>query len=221
MKKLLFFLVIVLIVSCKRDKEEISIRNFGKEYEVFKNKAYFIFLANDIIYNDFTNTIDTQKYFLKEVIDTLYNDLEGNLTARIFQYKTLDTNKIWNFEEAIYKSINNTLTYRNINNKKQIKLSFPVNEETFWNVNNLNQDLAIFVFYTNIKKQLKFDNLTFNNTITIKSDPINNLIRERSYTETYAEKVGLIYRKEVNIEKPTSSVKRGFSKELKIIRYVL
>lgn len=199
--KIVVFITLFFLFSCKKDSYESNKREIGLSYENFTLKSSITYKTTEILYDDFNNTIDTFRYELKEINDTIFEDNIGRLSARIYRYKRDSKNKPWQFINAVYKSIDNFSFERIDNNKRQIKLSFPLSTDVVWNINQLNQDAAINVFYEYIHNQYKMQLFSFDSTLLIKSNKVNNPIREREYEEIYAKNIGLIFKKEVFLDK--------------------
>lgn len=208
----------LFIFSCKKDSYESNKRDIGLSYENFNLKSSITYKTTEIIYDDFNNTIDTLRYELKEINDTIFKDNLGRLSARIYRFKRDSKIKPWQFINAVYKSIDNFSFERIDNNKRQIKLTFPLSTDVIWNVNQLNQDATINVYYEFIHNKQTLQLFTFDSTLLIKTNKVNNPIREREYEEIYAKNIGLVFKKEVFIDK-FNNTSRGFKINQEIIEY--
>lgn len=209
---------ILWLSSCKKDEYETAIRSYGKGYANSKIGAYNIYKVEEIIYDDFFNTIDTFRYQIKEVNESRFTDNLNRNSIRIERYK-LSPNNIWDMMNVWYETEDNVAFERVEDNKRIVKLSFPLNEEITWNINAYNSESSIVVYYNFIHQPFKLDTFSFDSTVSVKSDPVNSSIRQRSYNEVYAKNIGLVYKYIVSIEK-NGTLQRGFKFKQQLIKHV-
>lgn len=211
-------LISIIVYSCKKDNYETIARATGKSYFNIKENAKSIFKVEEIIYNDFFNTIDTQRYFLKEINDTVFNDNIGRKSMRIYRYKSIKDTMHWQFLNAWYSTVDNFTAERVEDNKRLVKLSFPLSEDAVWNYNAFNTENGINLFYDFIHQKYVINTYTFDSAIAVKSETINNLARERQYQEVYANHIGLVYKNQIFLDK-NGNIKRGYKIKQSLIKH--
>lgn len=211
MKNCIIIFLLLLFGSCKKDSFESSERDFGFLYIDNQTGAYSIFNVQKIIYNDFNNIIDTLNYQIMEINDSFFNDNLNENVMRIEQFYRDSITAPWIFQRIIYSKLNSNSYTKQENNIKNIQLIFPLNINSYWNKNELNTNIPLYLYYENININGEYNNKKYNNIAIVKSDFINNSVREKSYEQVYAKNIGLIYSNEVFIEKfESKKKKRGF-----------
>ncbi len=218
MKIRLLFLVIwgiLLLNACKKDVFDRSKRENGISYVNQTLDYQFLYQVQEIVYDDFFNTVDTFNYQILEKNDTVFYDNLNHPVIRIERYKRNNDSGLWNYHETVSSRIDNYKYERNENNTKKIKLSFPITFETIWNANTFNSNNNTLVYYSEINARKKINNQTYDSVLVIKSDPILNSVGERYYEELYAKHIGLVYSNIIFIEKSNNKT-RGYK-----IKYTL
>ncbi|MGB0882991.1 MAG: hypothetical protein ACPGSO_08545, partial [Vicingaceae bacterium] len=70
------FLAMIVIASCSKKKEEDYVQPYlGHDYAGMEIGKYVIYDVDSFFYDDFTGTIDTSIYQLKEIVDDKFIDL--------------------------------------------------------------------------------------------------------------------------------------------------
>ena len=208
-------LVVLLLNACKKDIVDNSKREIGVSYVNQSLNYTFLYQVQEIIYDDFFNTVDTFNYQILEKNDTVFYDNLNQAVMRIERYKRKKDSALWNYHETVSSRIDKYKYERNENNTKKVKLSFPITFETIWNANTFNSNNNTLVYYSEINARKKINNQTYDSVLVIKSDPIFNSVGERYYEEFYAKHIGLIYSNIIFIEKSNNKT-RGYK-----IKYTL
>lgn len=198
---ILILSVLIAISSCKKDETEVYKSNSDLAYFNSSKGTFIIYDVLDITYDDFTNTIDTARYQIREFNESIFTDNTGTPGVRIERSIRNDHQSDWKYLNTWYSVIGKQSIERVEDNKRFIKLSFPVTTDAVWNSNSLNMDNAINVFYGLIRKRYQMGTFKFDNVISVESATIANKLRERAFREIYAKNIGLVYKYYVNIEK--------------------
>ena len=179
-----------------------------------------IYSVFEVVYDDFNNTIDTNIYQLKEKNESEFRDNLGRKSIRIERsVRSGDTSK-WEYLNTWYASSDERTAERVEENKRYIKLSFPISEEAVWNSNALNMEYVNNVYYGLIRVPFKMDTFNFKNVISVESNTIITGSKERAFKEIYASGIGLVYRNYVFIDTDISGkIKRGIRINQKLISY--
>lgn len=198
MKNISLILLVTILISlsgCKGIKEE--------DIEPYKGKSYFpvtvghelIYSVKHLVLDEFTGTWDTADYKIREVIESTYKDLENRETQRIERYIKNDTT---NGNFVIYKvwaaNLLTSTAHRVEDNIRYIKLTFPQNIGQTWNANSLNSLNAQYYKYTALHEALSLNGLNYDSTCTILQLMDSDLTKNLFQQESYAAKVGMIYK---------------------------
>ena len=82
----LFILITIIFFSCSGDKEVIT-PNFNHNYAGLELGRYVVYDVDSFFYDDFTGTIDTFIFQIREVIESKFIDLEGDDAFTIHRFK--------------------------------------------------------------------------------------------------------------------------------------
>lgn len=213
-----------MLFGCKKSETEVV--DIGLKYYPTSADFYRIFQVDSIVFNDFTERVDTFQYFIKETIIGNYQVENETRTSVLDQKKRKLVDPFWldNLSWSFQKD--NFTVEENKNNTPKIVLIFPVKTGISWNSNTRNSLDQEEYTITNLKSETILGN-TFNNVITIEkfneTDPLqlNTEIGE----EKYAQDVGLIYLYEKRVKRFTTGevtdipLDSGFVLTKKIIEY--
>jgi hypothetical protein len=177
-----------------------------------------IYQVNEIIFNDFTNTSDTFNYQLREFNESVFTDNLGRRAMRIDRHTRKSDTSDWKYLNTWYAVVNPEMVERVEDNKRLIKLSFPISNDAVWNANSLNTDNPNNVFYGLMHQSYKLDTFSFDSAVSVRSTPRLNSSTERAFEEVYAKNIGLVYKNHVQVDR-SGSVRRGFKLKYRLIKY--
>lgn len=200
LKRVLPVLGLVLIfAACKKDSA-ITIDN-GYAYFPDQVGHYVIYDVDSIVHNDFTKSVDTFRFQVKEHFESEFYDNSGRPTLRIERYKRTypDTSAPWTLSDVWSANLTESRAERTEENQRFIKLIFPVNQKRGWNGNAYNTMDEWEYKYTSVDVPSTLRNLTFDSTLTVKQIDFENLINKKYYIEMYAKNVGLIYKETIDV----------------------
>jgi len=208
----------MIMSACKKDTYEQYTRNTDVAYYNDSVGSLSVFAVSEIVFDDFSNSSDTFRYQIMEVNESEFNDNLGRKAIKIDRYKRQTDTSLWQYLNSCYSVSEFNMVERVEDNKRFIKLSFPVSSDAVWNSNAHNLDNAINVFYGTIGKPYTLDTFKFKKTISVESTIINNSFRERSFKEIYALGLGLVFKNQVAIER-NGSQWRGYKINYKLLRH--
>ncbi len=175
-----------------------------------------IYNVTAIIYDDFTNTVDTTRYRLKEIVDTTYTNNEGDKTYIIYAFKEKDGS--WLPFQTYTATPTRLRAERVENNQRYIKMVFPVVENKSWK-GNAKTNLDSWDYkYLNTHKPFSVSGIRFDSTLLIDQALDSNLIQKVRSFEYYAANVGLIYKRNLFIDKSNNKPK-GYDNTYRIESY--
>jgi hypothetical protein len=216
---LLFILTVLSLCACRKDEYEIY-KPVDKQYMNIKVGAYSIYDVNEIIFDAFNNTSDTMEYQLRELNESIFLDNLGREAIRIDRHvRSTDTSE-WVYRNTWYAVADPAMLERVEDNKRLVKLSFPISIEAGWNANALNSDNANNVFYGLIHEKYKLGTFSFDSAVSVKNTPRFTSTSERAFEEVYAKNIGLVYKNHVQIDK-AGTVKRGFKIKYQLYKHGL
>lgn len=198
----------MVFLSCKKEKQPTIYMG----YDYFPNTVghYVIYQCDSITVNTLSINIppfDTFKYQIKEVIDSIFPNNQGEPTQRIVRYKRTDTATPWiniSISEKVWTgNLLSTMAQRQEDNYKYIKLVFPPQLNETWNGNALNTIGTWNYKYTVLNTPATINGIRFDSTLTVIQQKDSSLQGYQYYFEQYATGVGLIHK--VVIDWNTSS----------------
>ena len=210
---------ILLVSSCDKT-ENLPQPELGLNYFPLKINSTTIYKVDSLVYSDFTNTITTFQFLIKDSISKKVIDAQGEDAYILERYKKI-AGKDWVFQKIIAKKITHNRAEEFVDNHRYVRLVFPVTLNANWNGNLYNTSDAWTHTITTIDQPLNFGTLTLDSTVTVKQYEEVNLIREDIYSETYAKNIGLV-RKEVKaVDKDisTQKIKRGYHYTMQLNSY--
>ncbi len=198
MRKVIFAILIsTLFFSCKKDKNTAT-PNFNYNYANLKVGKYIIYNVDSINFNDFTGTIDTSKFQIKEVLASNYTDLEGDNAFKIIRYKKTIDSLGWVLTD-VWNSKITARTYEKVaENVRYIKMIFPIKLNQTWNGNSKNNLGNLTYTFTSVHQPEVIGGYALDSVSTISQKDNINLIQEEYFEEKYAANIGLVYKKSVS-----------------------
>lgn len=201
----LFFLILLVIVSCKKDAP-VTQPDYGYNYFPTDIKKYVVYDVDSIVHNDFTNTVDTFKYQIKEYIESSFIDNSGRNTLRLERYiknhnDTIPYSAIsWTLKDVWYTNRTNTTAEKVEENQRYVKLIFPVAAKNKWNGNAYNTLGEQTYTYDDVNTPRTIGTLSFDSTLFVTQLNTENLIEKKYYTEIYAKNVGMVYKQIIDVQ---------------------
>lgn len=212
-KKTIYLLAILCTLgfwaACEGETEDLTI-DLGQDYFPTLINHSVTYQIDSIIYNTFTESVDTNTLQVKEVVVGNGTDLEGRPRTEIARYVRYNTDISWdNIIPRIFYTVRTERVAERVEeNQRFVKLTFPPLEGAKWAGNEYldTEDDFWAVFddwqyeYEQVGGQESVNGLNFDNTITVLQNDFATL-KDRIYgKEIYAKGVGLIYKEFMNLE---------------------
>ncbi len=221
MRNFTLFILCVTICcfSCKKDSEEVTPADIGHGYAALELGKYVVYDVDSIVYDDFTNSIDTFSFQIKELVAESYTDLEGEEAFKINRYKKTDTTS-WELKDVWNAKLIRTNYQKVEENVRFVKLIFPVRENATWNSNSMNH-LALFDNnYESVDVAESIGGFNLLLVLTVAQLEEINLIEQRLFQEKYASGIGLVYKKSMDlVRNDLSSPWRGYDVTMTLNSY--
>ena len=196
-----FFLILTLAIvffSCSKDKE-IVIPDIGHDYAGLEVGKYVVYDVDSFYYDDFNSVIDTSYYQIKEVVDSEFEDLEGETAFKIVRYRKEIDSTNWVLIDVWNSKLTQTNFQKSEENIKFVKLIFPVRNNVSWNGNAMNNQGDMQYEYTSIDQSETVGSSSLSSVLTVLQFEDINLVQERFYEEKYSKGIGMVYKKSVDI----------------------
>lgn len=216
MQKVLFLIAIltVFLFSCSKKEVEPVEPYLGHDYTGLEIGKYVIYDVDSFFYDDFTGTIDTSFFQLKEVVDSKFTDLEGDDAFKIVRYRKESDTTNWVLTDVWQSKITTTNFQKVEENVRFVKLTFPINKNDTWNGNIRNNLEEEEYEYTAVNQSETIGGNALNNVLTVLQFEEINLIEEKVFEEKYAKGIGLVYKKTVDLTKEYNSTTGEFERSL-------
>jgi len=211
---LIFIAVAFIATSCKKDKEIVTV-DLGYDYFPDIKGNFIIYDVDSLFYNDFTSTIDTFKFQIKEKITENFKDLSNRNTQRIERFYRKDSTKDWMIKDVWFSNKTTTTAEKVEENIRFVKIVFPLKKDNSWDGNRLNNLGTQAYTLIGLNETFKIGSLYFDSIIKISQVADSNLIEKKVAYEIYAKHVGLVYKKSLNITDKDSVINYTLPLELR------
>jgi hypothetical protein len=195
----------MFLSACKKDKHVETI-DLGYDYFPNEKGSYIIYDVDSIHYNDFTKRIDTIRFELKEIVESVFQDNEGRPTLRIERYKKFSNQTDFKLTDVWVANRNNRNAEKVEENTRYVKLVFPVVKGSKWNGNAFNAEGELEYVYKQVNAAATIGSLQFDSTLTVYQQADSNLIEKKLKYEIYAKHVGMIFKKDEDVESKDSVI---------------
>ena len=234
--------ILVSLYSCTKKTTSLDI-NLGREYYPIATGKSITYKVDSTIYDDFTGNTYLTHCYIKDVIDTSFQDLLGQTAYYVKRFYKSDTATDYSFQNLYTVTAVSNRVEVMYDNLRYIKLVFPVTYLGSWGGNgyiNTNSSKEPYAWigdkpytYKDLGKQFKNDSLTFPNTLTVfhmnellpSSDTTAAITGFAEYTyssEKYAKDIGLVNKEMMLIKKDLAiggGKRRGFALKMNCIAY--
>ncbi len=230
--KHIFWLILIGVIafSCK-DESVDDVSSPGYNYFPLDTASFVIYEVDTIFHDQPLANVpgihDSTHYFVKEVIDSEFQDAQDESSFRIVRYKRNDSTEAWVLSDVWYAKRTALNAQRVEENSRYVKLGFPISQFSNWDGNALNQQDEWRCEYDSLYRALDFGDLTFSKTVTVAQRDYLTAVNDEYAYEIYAEDVGLIFRHhKVLYTRPSylnyrdaESIISGYEYKWKIIDY--
>lgn len=196
---LLILFVAVFCFSCKKDKDDYIAPDIGQSYAGLELGKYVVYDVDSLFYNDFTATIDTAIYKIKEVVAESYLDLEGEEAFKINRFRKDHDTLSWVLIDVWNAKLTTTNYQKTEENVRFVKLIFPVRENVVWNGNSMNNLASRDYSYEYIDKAETIGGKSLELVLKVNQYEELNLIQQKQFIEKFASGVGMVYRKNMDL----------------------
>jgi hypothetical protein len=199
---LLFIFVLALFaVSCSKDDETTPASYYtGQNYFPDDTGIVRIYVVDSVAYDEFTNTVDTFRYYFREVIESHFLDNSGRKTQRIERYLYDSTAGNWIIWKVVSANLTATTAEVTEDNYRYLRLIFPPALNANWNGNVHNTLDAQTYKITAVHQPETTAWFQLDSTLTVVEADDFTLIRDRYAEERYSSGKGMYYRYHKDVE---------------------
>ncbi len=172
--------------------------------------SYIDYDVEFVFWDDFNHTIDTSIYVLRERIESVIVNYSGDSIYRIERNTKDHPDSAWSFSRVWFSAFEDNYAYKVEENIKYVKLIVPVKLNTKWNGNILNDLESKDYLYTSVDELMHFGNYTFPECVKILQEDYETIINKDYEEEIYARNVGLIFKKQIHINKTYNQITQTF-----------
>ncbi len=210
----LLSLIILAALSCKR--VEPPKESIGQEYFPLEVGKYCCYKMDSISHDGFAGTSDTLHYYLKETIESTFEDNAGNTAYRIRIEYRFDSLGRWLFKQYISANAGLYSAEINRNDIRLVNLSFPVRNRKTWDANELNYLEPLICRYINVNKAYELGDTEYPITLEVDQGDEEDPFFRFYGREVYAFGIGLIQKQYINTEQQIGKYLKGseFTKTL-------
>jgi hypothetical protein len=209
--KLIALLILLFagLMSCK--KEEGIAADMGYRYFPDHPGHWLTYRVDSIHWDDFTGSVDTFSYQIKEVTESVFTDEQGRPTLRIERYKRQSDTSQWVIKDVWFANRTASTAERVEENVRYLKLIFPPEKGAKWDGNLLNTAEELECRYLWVHDPYSLEGLAYDSALAVLLSDRQTLISRDYRYEVYACGVGLVYKKFVQIETElTGVIKNGY-----------
>lgn len=165
----------------------------GHQYYPIYAGHSIIYQVDSTVYDDFYDPVKVinYQYKLKTVIADSFTDNTDKVVYRLLRYKKTTDSTDWIIKDVWQMSRTKLMALRTEENRKYIKMIFPIVPYKTWNGNAYNDRGKKEYQYLDFT-DTTINNKNFNSTMTVEKTKKKNLIEDHYAAETYAEGIGLI-----------------------------
>jgi len=201
-------ILLFTVLSCKKETE-LPV-DMGHKYFPVNQGHWVIYDVDSISYNDFTGHIDSFRFQIKEYVESVFMDNEGRETQRLERYKRLNDTSAWIIKDVWTENLTEANAEKVEENVRYVKLIFSPAENAKWDGNIYNTNGFQQYVYKDVHHSYSLNNITYDSTVSVLQKQEYTLISEKFEKEVYAAKIGMIYKKYVNLTKqPTGIIIKG------------
>jgi len=219
---LVLLFLAIFFQSCKKDEEETPISLYtGQNYYPDETGIERTYLVDSIAWDEFTNTIDTFRYYYREVIESHYTDNAGRKTQRIERFLFDSTAGTWVIWRVMAANVTSGTVELLDDNIRYLRLVLPPSLNTSWNGNVYNTFDPLSYKITAVHEPETTPFLQFDSTLTVVQQDDFTLIYDRYAEERYAANYGLYYRYQKDVETNPSNLQiiSGFIYTCRLISF--
>lgn len=201
----------LLLSACREVKFPPLTKKFKYRYFPTEIGHTTFYVVDSVQYDDFDMSIDSVRWYVREVIDDTFTDNQGRASQRINVFVRQNSSDPWEIEDVIFSTLNTEIAERVVDNLRYGVMAFPAFEGKEWNgtaaLGNLADYTGVFnpACVVDLAHLKDWDyemrgihdgktvaGLPYDSTITVIQEGDSNLFEINKGVEVYATGVGLV-----------------------------
>lgn len=209
-----------MLFACKDDENEEFDIDYGYDYAPIAIGQSSIFQIDSIIYDDFNSSSDTISFQQKEEVVSSFLDDAGAEAYRIELSQRTNDSIDWKLIRVFSSRKNKTRYVRTDNNIATVLLVFPPEKGKEWDGNFLNTKDELEFSYTSVNQAETINQQNYPSIVTVLQEDEFNRIQQFFTEEKYARGVGLVYRKDKQLETELNGdIRSGYDATTRLIEF--
>lgn len=221
--KLLFSLLFLtlFIFSCEEDEEDNPTNiDIGQKYLSHHLGKSWTYKIDSIVYDDFSQTIDTFKFQRRIVLEEIISEDMSSKTYKTAIYERASDTLNWiklKYNSWLYSKRNFIDQNDNI---QLLRLIIPPTTDGSWDGNAFNSRPEQMFYFSNLYETLTVNNSQFDSVITVIQQSETNLIEQKYTAEKFAPFAGMIHRQDRQLETELNGdITKGFDVTYLLLDY--
>ncbi len=193
------------LFSCK--KKTIEGFDDGRKYFPLTSGNWVIYEVDSIVYDGFTQSVDTIEFELRVRVGKEFTDGEGSQAFEIERAYKLTDSSLFVVADIWHANYTTGGIEQVEENKRIVKMALPPLLSSTWDGNAKNTDASWVYHYRFIHDQQTVNGLNFDSVCSvIQFDDEDIILTQRQYSEEqYAAGVGLVYHRKIWLDKKFNS----------------
>lgn len=208
-KKIFLLLSIVILFSCKKEETTTPTFDMGYNYYPLTVGDSAFFKVQQIVWNDFNQTIDTSNYFLCEYIESISQNYAGDSLYRIERFLKTNLNDNWSIDSVWFAVKTNAEGLRIESNRTFSKIVFPIAKKRSWDANAYNTFDEKKSTCVDISSAF-VNSINYEKAVYIDLERFSSLINTDVETEIYAYNKGLVQKEKIHLYHPFNPISGAF-----------
>lgn len=153
---------------------------------------YWIYQVSEQDYS-FTTAGTTKVFQVQEKVGSSFTQ-NGQVFFSVEESTRATAQSAWqlNAIRTVYKTLAGVVSQDN--NVPALRLVFPINSTSSWNVNTYNAYPDTLLHYQDTNRSLTVGSQTYKQTVSVVGNNDSTLVGQHTYRWVYAQDVGLVYR---------------------------
>ncbi|MEQ9186215.1 MAG: hypothetical protein RLP15_00660 [Cryomorphaceae bacterium] len=192
--------MVLLLAACGKDKGETKV-DFGYAYYPLEVGKVIDYRVDSIVYNEFTQSVDSFSFLLREACIETFTDLEGRTAYRFERSVQKDDTSEFIFRTSFYVVTDGVRTEKVENNQREVVLVYPPINGEDWDAKAFSAAERVDYEFEAVHQAIDLGTFRFDSALrVIQLNDTDNFITKRFAEERYAKNVGLVEKRYYHIE---------------------
>lgn len=206
--------IAALLFSTSSCKKEDAIIPYNPQldfaYYPMNIGSFIEYDVDYIFWDDFTQTVDTTNYILREYIESILVNYSGDTLYRIERNTKSHPDSAWNVSQVWYCGVKDNYIFKVEENIRYVKLIVPIQKNSEWDGNIYNDLETQSYKYVSVDEPKQFGNQTFDKCVTVLQQNYESLINQDFEEEIFAYNTGLVFKKQIHVDKTYNQITQRF-----------